>query len=402
MREGTGSGRPVVPVADGFRGLAMLAVMAYHVLAVTGAPLPGAHAISDVVLGGYLGVDIFFVLSGFLLFLPVAAAGGAFGDLKSYALRRGARILPAYYLALFATLALVPWLTSLHTGLSLASVRGWGSLLLHMTFLQHVLGPSLGWQEGFAVNGVVWSLAIEAVFYVALPLVAARYCRRPFAGLGLALVIAAAWRYAAFHLLPHPAAASTALWVVDPFGPQFPAYVAHFGAGMTAAWVFVTVKDRRLPVPGPIIVAAQAVSASFVLWQLQLAGHRSVMQTVGPIDHWSRTTPVALGFALLLLTTALAPPWAQRPFRNRAARHLGDLSYGMYLWHLVALRFALITLGFSRAPTLGSVVALGAFVFACSYVVATASYRLLEQPVLRWARGRALPGVASARGLEGA
>src|SRR6266446_4672214 len=100
-----------VPAADGFRAYAALSVLLYHCMYGAGLPPLGSDLLRNYLVAGFVGVDFFLVLSGFLLFLPVAAARGRFGDVRSYALRRVTRILPAYYGALVATGGLLLFLS---------------------------------------------------------------------------------------------------------------------------------------------------------------------------------------------------------------------------------------------------------------------------------------------------
>src|ERR1700716_112216 len=100
-----------VPAADGFRAFAALSVVLYHCMYGAGLPLLGSKFVRNYLAAGFVGVDFFLVLSGFLLFLPVAAAPGRFGVFCSFALRRGPRILPAYYVALAATVGLLFFLS---------------------------------------------------------------------------------------------------------------------------------------------------------------------------------------------------------------------------------------------------------------------------------------------------
>jgi peptidoglycan/LPS O-acetylase OafA/YrhL len=384
-------GRINVPAADGFRGLAATAVISYHCLYAAGLPRLHSPLVRDILAAGYMGVDFFFVLSGFLLFLPVASAGGKFGSVKSYSLRRVARILPAYYLALLVTQLFDPLFVKVPRGYPVTSLRGLESLLLHATFLQHSVGLSLGFSEGFGINGAVWTLSIEALFYLILPLVAVRYFRHPFWGLAGALVLAMGWRVASSHLwlpLPHlpvlmqPKLAKLVLIT------QFPTYVAHFALGMTAAWIFVRLRRDRVVVPAWFLVAAQAVALTGIIWAMASAGGGDIAGTTGPLHNWAATTPVAMCFAVLLLSTALAPPWAQFPVRNRAVRRLGDISYGAYLWHLLFIGFALQTLHWVPDGTNSDFARMFAFAFAGALAAGWASYRFIEQPAIRWARRR--------------
>ena len=383
-------GRPRlrVPVADGLRGLACVLVIACHVAYFTGYPRLGTEGVRDFVMSGFLSADFFFVLSGFVLFLPVVTSGGTFGNKGSYALRRAARILPAYYVALAATIALVPVFTRLPIALPFNSPKGWWSLLLHLSFLQHSVGVALGYPEGFAINGVMWTLAVEAIFYLVLPLVAVAYFRRPFVGLAVALGLSTAWKYAVLHNtitlrtsgIPSAGMAHTLL------GSQFPTYAADFAAGMTAAWIFIKIKDKA--VPRAAWVLAEAASLVALGWAMERAGHRDAYGLARAFDHWSMTLPAVLLFAVLLVSTALAPRWASFAFDNWVARRLGEISYGMYLWHLLFLTFALTVLHFPRTTTLASFARLGAFALGGAVLAGIVSHVVIEQPFVRWARRR--------------
>ena len=146
------------PLLDGYRALAAFMVLTTHVAFNTGAiflPVVGP-------LMGRMdfGVTLFFLLSGFLLYRPWAKAamtattGPALG---TYAVRRAARILPAYWVMVIFTLLVLP---------EIQPVR-WQAWAVHLGLL-HIYLP------GFSLEGLTqtWSLATEVAFYVALPLIA--------------------------------------------------------------------------------------------------------------------------------------------------------------------------------------------------------------------------------------
>jgi peptidoglycan/LPS O-acetylase OafA/YrhL len=385
-----------VPAADGFRGIAAVGVVADHCLLATGEPRLHSHFLRALILGSYMSLDVFFVLSGFLLFLPVAAAAGKFGSVKAYALRRAARILPAYYLVLLVTQLSDRLLVKVPLDYPLYSHRGLESLLLHATFLQHNVGLALGFSEGFGVNGVVWTLSIDALFYVLLPIVALRYFRHPLLGLIIALGLTIGWRVAVSHLwipLPHlryedTGGLTNAGYSKEILITQFPDYLVNFAAGMTAAWLLVKLRRERLVVPPGVTVVVQVLALAAVIWGVVAAGARDIARTSGPLDHWTGTTPVTLAFAVLLLATALAPRWAQFPVNNRAVRRLSDISYGLYLWHLIFVGFALETLHWLPDGTNGDFVRMFALALGGGLVMGWASYVWIEQPMIRWARRR--------------
>jgi len=383
-------GRVVVPAIDGFRGLAALAVLLYHVTYGAGLAA-GPGWLSSVFMSGYVGVDFFFVISGFVLFLPTVLAGGRFGNLGAYAVRRAARILPAYYVVLVAAVALQPLLSFSDTALPWNGRTGAFSFLLHLSFLQHSLGLLRGYPEGFLVVGVVWTLTLEATFYLILPLVASWYFRHPFLGFLIAVIASTAWKmsvvHASFTVGWLPATASPAelrLMLVT----QFPTFLAHFAAGMSAAWLFVRWRHSDREWVPRLAVVVQVVAAVVIVWAMRTAGVADRAATAGPYAHWTATLPIALAFAVLVLATLLAPPWAQAPAANPAARRLGDVSYGVYLWHTLIIAFVVVTLGFTASGTTGAFLALLAVTVVGSLALATLSLVLIERPCIRWARRR--------------
>ncbi|MGI8777811.1 MAG: acyltransferase family protein [Acidimicrobiales bacterium] len=381
--------RVIVPALDGFRGLAALTVVLYHVFSGAGLPPLGNTTLRDVLESGYVGVDFFFVISGFVLFLPTVLAGGRFGNVRAYGIRRAARIVPAYYMALIAAVILQPLLNVSRTDLPWDGQTGIVTFLLHLSFLQHSVGLLRGYTEGFLVLGVIWTLTLEATFYVVLPLIASWYYRHPFVGFAIALVASVGWKLTVVH------ASFSVGWLrgTDPpallrliLVTQFPTFLAHFAAGMTAAWLFVrwrTSDKEWLPWAA---VAMQIAAVAVILWGMQAAGHRDMTATGGVYDHWTKTLAMALAFAVLVLATVLAPARAQSPFTNRAARALGDISYGVYLWHTLIIGFALVTLGFSYGATTSAFLSMLAITSVGSIAIATLSLVFVERPCIRWAR----------------
>lgn len=121
---------PQVPVLDSFRGLAAMGILLYHCWRLSGEPALGGGPVRDGLSAGFLAVTLFFVLSGFVLFLPVARRDGVFGPVRAYARRRVARVVPAYYAVLIVCLPAYPLLT---TG-AMAGRVTWESVLAHGVF----------------------------------------------------------------------------------------------------------------------------------------------------------------------------------------------------------------------------------------------------------------------------
>ena len=268
---------PVVPAVDGLRGLSALLVAIFHCWVFTDARLGDGNFRALIAAFGR-GVDFFFVISGFVLFLPVVLRDGSFGDVRAYLVRRIARIVPAYYVSLFVQVFTVRWLTGFP--LPFTTLGGWIVIVAHLLFLQHELPASLAraagfWGNvmGFGVNGVVWSLSVEALFYVTLPLVAASFFRRPVRAVAIAVTASLVWRAIALNapaLVATTANTAAAPRLLD----QYPAYFGHFAFGMSAAMVYVRAmraRAWRLP-PAATSVLAVALVA-LLAWSLVEHGH---------------------------------------------------------------------------------------------------------------------------------
>ena len=385
-----------VPAIDGFRGTAALLVTIFHCWLYTDPPLDGGPIRALTVAAG-LGVDFFFVISGFVLFLPVVRHGGSFGSLGGYALRRVARIVPAYYVAVFVQAAATPVLTAFAS--PFASAGGFAAILAHLLFLQHSV-PRWLFRKldlhsavmGFGVNGALWSLTIEAIFYVALPIVAGFYFRNPRAGFVLGVGGALAWRWLAFHL-PSVATAVDAGNAVVGNAPrlleQFPGYLGHFAFGMSAAYLFVRT-FRRLD--SRLARNAEALQiVALVLLLVAMIGYGSTPRGM-PVGIYARYLADLLppfAFAALMLATTLAGPRGQWAMANRFARWIGDVSYGVFLWHFPLILFFSHTLGWVTGRGNGPFLLLVLLVLPGAFLFGWLSRRFIEEPAIAWARARA-------------
>lgn len=363
---------------DGLRALAVSAVVAYH-LGLDGIP------------GGFLGVDIFFVISGFLittLLLAEVERTGRIG-LRSFYARRARRLLPALFLMLAATLVLAATVasdvaaqTARDTVGALAYISNWWALGQEQSYFELIGRGNL--------LGHLWSLAVEEQFYLLWPLL--------LAGMGL-LAARAGWRLRRIVLVVAAvgALASTA-WMatlavgggmpleLDPtrvyFGTDTHAMSVLVGAALAAVWNVATF--RRTLAPG-----ARALIAGAGVGGLLVTGW--LLLTVTEYTPWLYRGGflVAAGVFALVVAAATHPgaPLG-RVLDNPPMRWVGERSYGIYLWHWPIL---LVTRPGADLPWTGAWVQVARV--ALVLVVAEASYRYVEVPVRRgalaaWWRGR--------------
>ena len=383
-----------VPAIDGLRGAAALLVLLFHCWVFVDPPLDGGPLRALIASGG-LGVDFFFVISGFVLFLPVVLHGGQFGDRRAYAVRRVARIVPAYYLSLLLQALAVPILT----GFPVPFCTGGGLLVLvaHLLFVQHELPASVargvgywGGIAGFGVNGVVWSLSIEAAFYAILPLVARRFFRRPLLGLLLAIVTSVGWRIVALHapaLVAEPPLTGTP--ALPRLLDQYPAFFAHFAFGMCGALLYVrAARTSILRDTGGWLIALQ-LAVLVVLTATMVAYGRNLDHThVLTVARQLAAFVPALVFTSLLTLGAIAPRGPLWLLTLPRVRWLGDVSYGVFLWHLPLILLIRRHTTWITEHSDASYVVLCALVLPASLLLGWLSRRYVEEPAIRWARRR--------------
>lgn len=367
------------PHLDGLRALAAFAVVATHVGFQTG------RALDDGPFAPFLarldfGVTVFFLLSGFLLYRPFVAAAlaGRRGPaLRLFWLRRAARILPAYWLAVTVTLGAV-------AVVELRDVDWLAYLTLTHPYVGTPVDPSLS---------QMWTLTVELSFYAVLPLLAAVSLRRGGSLSGqlrrqavlLGAMVAVQVAYVA---VVKGAGLTTAdrglLWL--------PAHLDWFAIGMGFAVVSAALAHADLPARSRLRRVEEAAADPAVCWVL--AG----------LVFWIATLPVAGPRTLSVFTTwewfikhalygvaaaflLLPPVFGDRNrgliragLASRPARWLGEVSYGVYLWHLALMTVLVRVLDLRIFQ--GGFAVLFPLTAVAATAVAAVSYRLVERPLL--------------------
>jgi peptidoglycan/LPS O-acetylase OafA/YrhL len=385
---------PVVAAFDGYRGWAVLGVVLFHVFQLSGA----FNAMGDSALGvlawGILPRSIqgLFIVSGFVIFLPTVARSGDFGRLSNFAIRRAARLFPAYYLVLGICIVLLA-VVSGSPGLPDA-----GTIGAHLAVLQTPATlVSDNFRLGFGVVPPVWTLSVEVGFYVLLPFVAVQYFRHPFAGLITAAAIFIAWRALAdnssdvAHVFGTNLSQDAHQRILTFYASQFPSWVFAICTGMTGAWAYVRLRDTIEPARLRRLALRVAVLALVVFAGLvYLEGHTAVTSSArfeGLFADESILLLLASPFVLgiLMIAITLLADRHQRPVTTPAIRWVGDVSYGIYLIHFAVLWVVLHELSFPNDGGLGATLAWCAIVYPASIAYAYLSARFLERPIRRWA-----------------
>ncbi len=338
---------------QGLRAVAVLMVIAFH----AGIPLPG----------GFVGVDVFFVISGFVITLMLVAEHSRTGRLRlgQFYLRRFRRLTPALALMVLVTAAASVLLLAPFGTQQIAAKTGVGAMLL---VANAVIARSTGgyFDAPAETNPLLhtWSLSVEEQFYLVFPallllgwLLARRTTRR--VGVLLALVGGLSAVSAVLMLLG-PDALPRLPEALGFYSPVVRAW--EFGAGALLAIVADRVSWRAAWMAEvTALVGAAALVASGVL----ISGET---RFPGP---WT-VLPV-LGTVLLVAAGTGATPLLTRLLASRPAAQVGDWSYSLYLWHWPCLVFAALLRPDSTLARIAAVtLAVG---------LALASYRFVEQPL---------------------
>jgi peptidoglycan/LPS O-acetylase OafA/YrhL len=380
---------------EGVRGLAAGLVLLYHVWLYT--RLGGARGPLDALLGHFwVGVTVFFVLSGFLLYRPFVAstlARTATPDLWRYAWSRVVRIVPAYYVALTVFLLLT------QRGLLEGPAWEWVKQYL---FLQVYSDPPPH-QPASTIIVPAWTLCIEVTFYLALPFLALlldRWARgaetvdrragRVLLGLVPLVAIGVGYRVLT---LEHGASLPVAL-------PQF---LDLFGIGMMLATVEEWVRARGVALSRNRVRVLGLSSAAFVLLAVPVA-HRGAI-AVPSEGAATALFDLLIGLASVSLLASLVlarEQWLVGRFLSLPAlTWLGTFSYAVYLWHYgIVVRLHALLLPAEPRFYLANVAIVSAITLACAFM----SWALVEEPALRlkrlgglgrdWARQAARSGVS--------
>ena len=399
-----------VPVLDGFRAYAILGVVSLHLLLLSRVAQPGNHA--SLLAWGVLGniIDTFFIISGFVIFLPVVRRAGAL-SVRGFALGRVARLAPGYWLSLLVVLVL---LVVVPNQPDLRFVHRLPEILADMAALQMPIRLFDGtFQVGLGINGALWMISVIVGFYVVFPFIARSYYRHPLAGLAMAAVITLAWKEAVIHFpgfwgwLDH---SDEAAWVSQLIATdELPGWAFSFALGMTGAWAWVRVSRSDLSrFQRPAVIGAALSLAACGICAYAYGKHASNADTgiiggsTARENPWL-TMPFSIARAALMASIVLAPAWLQRPFDNAPARRLAEVSFGIYLIHLViAWYVCLVWLDLPRDGTALAALLWFGIVIPTSIAYAYLSRRFVELPAKRWIlsrgdRERAVPAPAPPR-----
>ncbi len=329
---------------DGLRALALGGVVVFHLFGISGVLTAGGDSLHERLIWTIFGntLDIFFILSGFVLFLPILMKGGEMGRASDFYLRRLSRIQPEYWLCLVVVVLMIA-LIPVDFEPAMPTV---GNFLQHVFDLQTVarmFNPE--GHVGFWINGALWLVPVIVGLYLLFPLLARLFLRAPWAGLGLAAVVTIGWKVAAtslpglFQAISGHVTTDENLKIIAQ--DQTPAYLFSFALGLAAARVFFWARDNPDSpwIPRGVLLAFVIGIPAYLL--LSIPYTEAALQTTSGFDGSSRGRALVLDNmgastvrTMLILGVILGPLWLQRVFTGRPVRWIADQSYGIYLIHL--------------------------------------------------------------------
>ncbi len=355
-RQGSGPRLRHVPALDGLRGIAVAGVVAFHAESLT---------------GGYLGVDLFFVLSGYLItsLLLVEFQGTGAIRLLAFWARRARRLLPALFgvlvgVALYAAFVAAPSELSQIRGDALATlgyVANWRAIIAGNSY----------WAQFIARSPLehTWSLAIEEQFYLIWPLIV----------LGVLT-----WRRGSARALLAVAAAlaiASAVWMAVRYTPGSDPTRVYFGTDTRAPAVLLgATLAAWLVWRGPVTTRSARVGLEVVAVFAALGVAWAWLRVDGRTDSLYAGGFFVIELGVVAVIAAVSHP---RPgplaavFSFGPLRALGIISYGVYLWHWPIF----VALSPERAGLDG--LRLNSLRVGCTLLVAIASYFALERPIRR-------------------
>ncbi len=411
-----------IPVLDGLRAIACLAVLSYHVnflARVYGIwrPLHGINTlIATLIYFGESGVILFFLLSGFLLFLPYVKAllfDSPWPSLRRFYLRRIFRIVPGYFVAVFL-IALFFHPEFLHHS-------HWHDLWLFLTFrMDNTLSQQF--------NGPFWTLAVEFQFYLLLPIISWLFSlivrrgtvHQRMLKLTLCLFVMTAWglltRYWGLFiadtpkldfLIPHSVSAALKPYIYGDTSKFFEV----FAVGMLICMAYTYIQNapsaenwntriRRL---SPLILTVGLAILFFLsLWHFYYISINTsnytkyipvftfldpYIPTIVPSWLQWQTMGYAISYGLCLWALLYATPWLKRVFEWPILRGVGLISFSLYMWHLPFIfLFLKDILNNILQQGWNPIVAFGAIWCWTLFVIIPISavlYRWIEQPGMR-------------------
>jgi len=356
-----------ISALTGLRGFATLWVVAYHFWEFLGFPRlqPAGFDASPLLDNAYFAVDIFFVLSGFLVarpFLRAALGQGSMPSYGGYLWRRVRRVIPAFW-GNFLVLTALVWIATGVTPVGPIDALGHLGLLFWYTL------PA----GGVPFNPVWWTLPIEWWAYFLLPPLALALKRVPVWLWLVAVLGFVLWTRIGF--VTHFFAGDQSFWWQAQDYRHLRARVDQFAIGLLAAWYFERgVSERAARRIGWIGLGLFALVFVHVGWFVPRWLHEAIRP-------WMYVHYTALAVSIAMVVLGIAAGWRgfARCFEGRIFMFAGTVSYSLYLWHYPVFQWLFRHAAWLDAAPAGL---RGAIALIAAAIVTWIAYLAFERPFL--------------------
>jgi peptidoglycan/LPS O-acetylase OafA/YrhL len=315
------------PLIDLLRGFAAISVVIYHIIEHFSWKAFPAEGVLSWFRIGWMGVDLFFVISGLVIGLA-AFSGidkfGAQGFRSDFIRRRLARIVPLHYLTMLVFIAFI---------MPEVMFQGfWANLFTHLVFLHNLFPAFHG-----AINGSNWSLGTEMQFYVLMVAISPwLYVTRIWKVLFAFLMVAWAWRLGTVMLVQQDAMGPFRIFLVS---TQLPGMLDEFAIGIVMAKLFRSDLGHRIfdyCQKLPVAIAVCAVAAAVFYLMLSIYWNYASFWDI-PVMVVLFRTFIAISFGLIIFAACVITPGTTAKRLLWPLTYLGEISFGIYLWHLPVL-----------------------------------------------------------------
>lgn len=396
-------GRTRLAGADGIRAIACLSVILHHLSQKLAMPAqkPWLQEVQSVLLLGNSGVSLFFLLSGFLLSFPFWSAyleNKPYPSIRTYAVRRAARIMPGFYVSFLVCLLLV-WRLDIPTEFL------WRRILTGFTFTSGFHYTTFFPSD---LNGPFWSISFEVFSYLLMPVFMAVLFvlgkRRSFGKAILFWVVTFGLLLVANSLVhqwftpsgqgrgwDYGQIGGAKYWMpnYNPVG-----FFGHFAigilaAGITTAFMQLGAKVERLRKLGVFDAAGAAALglAGLLIWRMRHQGEFDFS-----LQHQPYYFPA---YAILFGIVLLSAPFSVivgRLLDNRFFRFTAKISFGLYIWHYLFItlieKYGIEDYHYSGIRDVWRWLGISVTVIVISYAAAAVSYYAIERPFIQWSKGK--------------
>ena len=371
-----------VPALDGVRGFALIFTLLFHFSFMAGVPRDALldRVVKQITDATWFGMDLFFVLSGFLItgiLYDAKVAGGA-NYFRNFYARRGLRIFPAHYALLIFMFLVFPLVQPMEKAAIAAIRHDWE---WNVTYLANVrIALDHGRRADIFVMGHVWSLSVEEQFYIVWPFVVFLLNRQK---LIVACCIAI---FAAMLMRVGMTTAGVNTWYPYLLSP------ARMDSLAIGSLIAIAARDPRdIQLVKRYLPPAALAAAAFIAVLSVAHGEFDIFAP------WSRMfghTSLAIVWGMLVFTAATGSRhlWVNRALEHRILTTLGTYSYAMYLVHLPIAYVLYHRTDVSGVvpPTFGSYLGAELFfmfvAFVPTFIIGALSWHLYEKQVLKLKR----------------